>query len=158
MAKNIIAMFPTEFLLKTVKLAKVVPLFKSGTRLNPSDYNSLSLLSNFSKIFEKLLYINLNWFLINTMYLCWTIWFSSWLFNCLTIAKIGRSPSYSKWKKLATAAIFLDLKKAFDTVDHQILVKKFIMAYVIRGVVNNIFRSYLNNRKQFVFVNQERST
>jgi len=60
MAKNIIAMFPTEFLLKTVKLAKVVPLFKSGTRLNPSDYNSLSLLSNFSKIFEKLLYINLN--------------------------------------------------------------------------------------------------
>ena len=48
--------------------------------------------------------------------------------------------------------IFIDLKKAFDTVDHGILLDK-IKFYAISGIEHDWFRSYLNNRKQFCKVN-----
>jgi len=52
-------------------------------------------------------------------------------------------------ENLYTCAIFLDLKKAFDTVDHSILMKK-LHHFGIRGNAQNLFASYLSNRKQFV--------
>ena len=50
------------------------------------------------------------------------------------------------------AGVFVDLKKAFDTVDHNILLEK-LDYYGIRGSTKNWFESYLNNRKQFVTLN-----
>ena len=49
-------------------------------------------------------------------------------------------------------AIFIDLKKAFDTVNHEILLHK-MKYYGITGISNTLFRSYLANRKQFVTIN-----
>ena len=55
-----------------------------------------------------------------------------------------------------TLAIFCDLSKAFDVISHDILLKK-LNTYGIRGNVNNWFRSYLSDRKQFVDIDENSS-
>ena len=50
-----------------------------------------------------------------------------------------------------SAGVFVDLKKAFDTVDHNILLKK-LHCYGVRGIANEWLASYLKNRKQFVSI------
>ena len=56
-----------------------------------------------------------------------------------------------------TVGVFIDLAKAFDTVDHKILLSK-LNHYGIRGTVNNWFASHLENRRQFVKIGDSIST
>ena len=60
-------------------------------------------------------------------------------------------------RKLYTCAIFLDIKKAFDAIDHQILLKK-LYHYGFRGKIWNILKSYLENRKMCTKINQKTSS
>ena len=60
-------------------------------------------------------------------------------------------------KNKFTVLIFLDLRKAFDTISHDILLKN-LFRYGIRGVVYNLLKSYLTERKQFVYINGSYST
>ena len=65
--------------------------------------------------------------------------------------KIGEVLNHPE-KSLYNLTIFIDLKKAFDTVNHKILVRK-LNHYGIRGLPLKLIESYLSNRKQYVYIN-----
>jgi hypothetical protein len=135
-----------------LKIAKVIPIFKKGSKLLPSNYRPISLLSNINKILEKLVFPRVFSFLEDN--------------KILYKHQYGFRPKYSTnhaliniTEKIRDAldqgkiagGVFVDFQKAFDTVNHSILLKK-LNHYGIRGDIGKWFASYLSNRKQFVSV------
>ena len=134
-------------------MAKIIPIHKKGSKLSVDNYRPISLLSNINKIFEKIMYKRLYNFLClqNSFY---ELQFGFRNKHSTTHAlislteKIREALDNNKY----ACGIFIDLKKAFDTVDHNILLKK-LEHYGVRGVANEWFRSYLTDRKQYVSIN-----
>ena len=122
-----------------LKTAKLVPVFKKYSELDYSNYLPISFLSNIEKILEKLIYNRLYTFLNNN--------------NIIYNLQFGFRQQYSTSHALINitenirkplddrnvgCGIFVDLQKAFDTVDHQMLSAK-LNHYGIRGVSNDWF-------------------
>jgi Reverse transcriptase (RNA-dependent DNA polymerase) len=143
---------------KQLKIAKVVPIFKSGDPLLLDNYRPISLLSNFSKILEKLMCNRLTRFLENNNLISKSQFGfrkkQSTIHPILHL--INEVTSASNLKKY-TVAIFCDLRKAFDTCDHEILCKK-LHNLGIRGTELDWFVNYLQERMQFVTINGVEST
>ena len=74
----------------------------------------------------------------------------------LALIQITEKIKESMDNKTYGCGIFIDLRKAFDTVNHSILLTK-LDHYGIRGIALQWFKSYLNNRKQYLFINGESS-
>ena len=145
-------------LLKTAALqiyrAKVtVPICKQGSRFACSNYRPISVLSSISKIFERCIFNQLMFYFTNN--------------NMISAKQYGFRPGFttsdclidlieeitsSLDKGLYVVSLFLDLSKAFDTVNHQILLNK-LKYYGLQQSEYNWFQSYLNNRKQQVHAN-----
>ena len=151
------ALYNTSFLTGIVpncfKIAKVIPVFKKGPQTDLSNYRPISLLSVFNKILEKLMYKRLYNYTIQKQILYsrqfgFRASFSTSHALLSTIDKIQAAIDNHDY----TCGIFIDLSKAFDTVDHEILLNK-LECYGVRGHVKDWFSSYLSNRKQFVCVN-----
>ena len=139
------------------KLAKVLPIFKSGDDQNIQNYRPISILSFFSKIFEKIIASHIMDFLDtnNILYDKQFEFRKSHSTSHAIITLVDKVSCALDTGKFIVG-VFLDLKKAFDTVDHTILLKK-LHAYAIRDNHLDWFKSYLTNRTQYVTYNNARS-
>ena len=133
-----------------LKIAKVTPVFKSDDALDPSNYRPISLLSLFNRIFEKLMSRRLTAFLdANHLFNNSQYGFRSGFSTTHAIQDMLSTIQTNMDKNRFSCAIFIDFKKAFDTVNHSILLKK-LERYGIRGIVNDWFDSYLSGRSQTI--------
>jgi hypothetical protein len=133
-----------------LKIAKICPIFKSGDKHTLSNFRPISVLPSFSKIFEKIMYKRLNDYLTKYTMLSPNQYGFRKGYSCyMALLDMHYNISTALDRKEYAAGVFLDLSKAFDTVDHAILIKK-LEHYGIRGTPLNLFISYLSCRKQYV--------
>ena len=135
----------------------MIPVYKSGSRYNPTNYRSISLLSCFAKIFEKLLYKRLDIFIRTHSIIAPTQYgFRPGLSTTHAVTDVLTLVWDNIHEKKYSRSILLDIQKAFNTVDHNILIAK-LEHYGIRGIAKNLFESYLQNRQQFALDDESRS-
>ena len=137
--------FPSAF-----KKAKIIPLYKSNSKNDMLNFRPISLLPQIAKIYDKAIKYRLNNFLGK--------------YNIINKSQYGFRSGLSTFDALADvikcindnlehlkkcSVVSIDLKKAFDTIDHDILYQK-LENYSIRGSALDLFKSYLSNRSQCV--------
>ena len=136
-----------------LKVAKVIALHKKGATDNPSNYRPISLLSIFSKIFGKLMHKRFYGFLeANEILHPLQFGFRKKHSTLHTLISLTEHIKNTIDSGNYGCGIFIDLKKAFDTVNHGILLKK-LEHYGVTGIPLQWFESYLSSREQYVSVN-----
>ena len=139
------------------KAAKVTPIHKSGDKANVDNYRPISVLSIVSKIMERAVHNQLYEYsmLRNSLNVCQ----SGFRKNHSTVTTLLDVQDFilnNTDKGYVTAALFLDLKKACDTVNHELFINK-LNSLGIKGNELNWFVSYLNNRVQAVNIGHSMS-
>ncbi len=136
-----------------LKYAVVTPIYKNGERNKMGNYRPVSVLPAFSKVYERVMYNRLLLYLENN--------------NILNMHQYGFRPGFSTDHALShvidnilqsldnkehLVGVFMDLAKAFDTINHEILIRK-LLKYGIQDNSISWFKSYLANRYQQVKYN-----
>lgn len=135
-----------------LKLAKVIVIHKSGATQDMGNYRPLSILPLFSKPLEKILLKRLeNYFNDNRLFTDSQFGFRQGLSTESALLKQKELILQNIENKLLTLGIFVDFSKAFDCINHDILLDK-LYAYGIRGNPLKLIRSYLEERQQSVWV------
>ena len=142
--------FSTGIIPDNLKVALITPIFKPDDAMKFENYRPISVLVFFSKLLETLMINRLSKFIDKNKILSkhqYGFREERSTEHALIdfIDKITKAIDEGKY----SIGIFLDLSKAFDTIDHKILIRK-LEHYGIRGVVKDWFENYLYNRKQIV--------
>ena len=141
-----------------LKLAKIIPLHKKGDIHDMSNYRPIAILPVFTKLLEKIMYHRLYDFLQNKNILTDNQFgFRKKYSTSLAIFNLTESVLKEMEKGNFCIGLFMDLSKAFDTIDHHILLNK-LEYYGVRGIALQWFCSYLHQRKQYVMVNGVKSS
>ena len=144
-----LGVFPNYF-----KTAKVIPIFKSGIKNVVSNYRLLSL----PKVLEKLIKGRpVKFFDRPNIWYEYQYGFREKHSISHALLDVSSLCYDSIQNKLHTAMLFMDLRKAFDTVSHKILLHK-LCHYEIRGPALSLINSYLSSRKQYVSINNVNSS
>ena len=136
-----------------LKVAKVAPVFKKGERDDLGNYRPISVLPTVARVLEKLIfdqlfqYFSENELLGNEQY-----GFRSLYSTALALGKVTNSWLLNIDNGKINSAVFLDIRKAFHTVDHKILLDK-LKCYGMPENEITFFSSYLDNRQQCCHVN-----
>ena len=149
--------FQTGIFRNSMKTAKVIPIYKNGDRHSFTNYRPISLLPQFSKILEKLFVCRLDTFIEKHNILCDQQYgFRENRSTSMAVMSLTEQIATAINNKEYTAGVFIDLKKAFDTIHHEQLLMK-LKYYGIRGVAHSWLKSYLEDRFQYVQINNEKS-
>jgi hypothetical protein len=148
------ASLQTGIIPSQTKIAKVTPIFKNGIKTELGNYRPISILPYFSKYFEKIVY-NRTYSFITKLELLNPNQFGFQQGKSTSMAAISLHDFVSGTidQKQLAIGIFLDLAKAFDSVDHSILIEK-LPYYGIRGTALNWLTNYLSDRHQYVLCNE----
>ena len=141
-----------------MKKAKVLPIYKSGDHSEVNNYRPISVLNSLSKIYEKIIYRRISEFIVTHNILS-TRQFGFRKEHSTSLALVSFMDKLTELidKGLLVASLFIDLSKAFDTIDHSVLISK-LEDYGIRGFPLDLIRDYLNNRFQYVLFKDQASS
>ena len=125
--------------------------------MNSSNFRPISTLSPLTQIFEKLVYKQLiNYIEKHDIFFQFLFGFRKGHSTAQAVSEIADNLREAIDNNLYTCGVFIDFSKAFDTVNHEILLKK-LESYGIRGMPLKWFTSYLNNRQQYVAIGHTES-
>jgi hypothetical protein len=140
-----------------LKIAKIVPVYKSGDISDIKNFRPISILPAISKIFEKLMLTRLSKFFDKHNILnVHQHGFRAHSSTTTAMVDVGDYITNCVEKKLTAIALFVDVSKAFDSLNHVVLLEK-LNFYGVRGIALSWFRSYLSNRFMYTEVNGYRS-
>ena len=140
-----------------LKIAKITPIYKKEYKHHIENYRPISILPSISKIFEKVIYNQLYAYFVDNNYFSKTQYgFRKQHSTEYAILEITNRILSEFDNGNSVLAIYLDLSKAFDTLNHEILLAK-LKHYGIKNISLNWFHSYLKDRMHYTQIDNYRS-